>query len=365
MKRKLHICFVSPKAYQLFNPKVKSTFGGAEVQLSLLAKELSNYKDIKVDFMVADYGQKSIETYGLIKVWKSLNFKQNILYRALAFYRVFKIIDSDIYILRTLSLFSAIIAVYCKLKKKQLVYMIAHDNEVGGGFSFTNLISMTIFNFASLVIVQNDLQKDTLKRRFKIYSYLLKSSYEIENNKSQSKKGVLWVSRAIEWKRPEKFIQLAKHNPDLPFIMVCPVATNKQQYFNRIKKEAIKISNIEFYEFIPFDEIDSYFKDAKIFVNTSTQEGFPNTFIQSAKNQTPIVSLNVNPDNFLNEYNCGFYCNDDFDEMDLILNQLLNDVNLYGQMSENAYKYAKDSHDIKKNAKQFYDLIKDEFDAKK
>ena len=118
-----------------------------------------------------------------------------------------------------------------------------------------------------------------------------------------------------------------------------------------------KIENLEFIEYVPFDEIDEYFQKAKIFVNTSIKEGFPNTFIQAAKNKTPIISLNVNPDNFLNEYNCGFCSNDDFGEMNKILNKVLNDDDLYKQISENVCNYAKGNHDIEKNAGQLYRLI--------
>ena len=111
------ICFIGLKAYQLFNPKIKSTFGGAEVQLSLLAKEFAKNKNLNIHFMVADYGQKDIETYGGVKVWKSLNFKDKTLKQIKDFFRIFKKINADIYIQRTLSPYSGIIALYCKLTK--------------------------------------------------------------------------------------------------------------------------------------------------------------------------------------------------------------------------------------------------------
>ena len=72
------ICFIGPKAYQLFNPKIKSTFGGAEVQLSLLAKELTKNNELDIHFMVTDYGQKNLEQFNNIKIRKSLDFKKNI-----------------------------------------------------------------------------------------------------------------------------------------------------------------------------------------------------------------------------------------------------------------------------------------------
>jgi hypothetical protein len=35
-KSDVKVCFISPKAYPLFNPSVKKTFGGAEVDFYLL-----------------------------------------------------------------------------------------------------------------------------------------------------------------------------------------------------------------------------------------------------------------------------------------------------------------------------------------
>ena len=55
MKKALHICFISPKSYQVFDQNIKATFGGAEVQMAMLAKEFAKDQDIKVSMMVADY----------------------------------------------------------------------------------------------------------------------------------------------------------------------------------------------------------------------------------------------------------------------------------------------------------------------
>jgi len=95
------ICFIAPKAYQLFNPEVRSTFGGAEVQLYLLSTNLADNKKLDIHFMVADYGQKKVETHSNIQVWRSLNFQSNILKQVLTFFKVFNKINADIYIQRT------------------------------------------------------------------------------------------------------------------------------------------------------------------------------------------------------------------------------------------------------------------------
>ena len=81
-------------------------------------------------------------------------------------------------------------------------------------------------------------------------------------------------------------------------------------------------------------------------------------FIQAAKNQTPIISLNVNPDNFLNLYECGFYCNDNLNELIQNLKILLEDQELYNRYAHNCFEYVKRNHDIQQVVKQWIKLIK-------
>lgn len=366
---RMKICFIAPKAYPIFNGNIKSTFGGAAMQLYLLSEEFSNYPDVAVSSIVADYGQKDVEVYDKTIVYRSLNFKKNVIKQVVKFFRVFNMVKADVYVQRTLTPVSGILALYCKITNKKFVYMVAHDREVDGTYERKNgflnsYIANLVFKCADLVIVQNSVQENNLRGKGRS-SILLRSGFNIDNISKLKKNHVLWVGRSEYWKNPEMFLKLARLNPKNKFIMVCSKATNQYKYHSKIKNLALKIKNLQFIEFVPYSEIDTYFKEAKVFINTSDQEGFPNTFIQAMKNKTPIVSLNVNPDDVLNKYQCGFICENCFEVVNQYLDKLLHDQKLYKKMSESAYKCAKKNHDIKKNAKQFYNLIRDELYAKK
>jgi glycosyltransferase involved in cell wall biosynthesis len=358
LKKHQKICFIALKAYPLFNFEIKSTFGGAEVQLSLLAREFAKHKDKDIHFIVADYGQDQVEKYDNVTIWKVFNFHDNVLKQMAIFFKVFRQINADVYIQRGLAAQSSLIALYCKLKRKKFIYMVAHDNEVDKTHEayksfFGRILVYLNFRLANKIIVQNSYQKDNLS----FQSIVLSSSFDMRNDLPIKREYILWVGRSEEWKRPEIFLELAKKFLGEKFVMICPPATHDPKLSLKIKENAKHIPNLIFVEFVPFNKINNYFQKEKILVNTSIQEGFPNTFLQSAKNKTPILSLSVNPNGFLDKYECGFCCNDNFFLLTKRLKELLQNKTLYKKMGENANKYAKENHDIKINAQKFLEII--------
>jgi len=239
--------------------------------------------------------------------------------------------------------------------------MVAHDNETDGTHKLyknflVRFFTKLNFKLADKIIVQNQFQnKNLLNKHFK--TYLLKSSYPIGESLLDKSGFILWVGRSESWKRPELFLELAKIMPLEQFVMICAPSTDHPELSEDLKRVSKTIYNLKFIEFVPFQQINDYFGRAKVFINTSVQEGFPNTFIQAAKNKTPVLSLNVNPDDCITSYNWGFYCNNDFDLLVNNLQKILFDNDLYYQMRENAYRYVQENHDIKVNAEKFLEII--------
>ena len=354
----IKVCFVSPKAYPLFNGEVDGVFGGAEVDLYLLSTELAKDENYEVTCIVADYGQPDTEEIEKVKIRKSLNFKQNPLTGAVKIYKAMKKANADIYIIKTASPGVPLAAVFCKLNKKAFIYRTAHQRECDGTYLKEHFFLGRAFarslRSAKIVFAQNKDDCQKLKATLKVDSIVIPNGHRIPDISEATQSTVLWVGRSAKAKRPELFFDLAKRI-DAPFTMICQQATGDSNYRELVEK-AKQIENLTFIEQVPFSQIDSYFRDAKVLVNTSDSEGFPNTFIQAAKHATGILSLNVNPDNFLEKHNCGICAKGDMDIMGDSLMTILKE-NRYIDIGKKARKYVKDHHDIVEIVQQYKDLF--------
>ena len=348
------ICFVSLYAYHLFNPACKSQFGGAEIQLYYLATGLARDPNFNISFVVGDFGQPDIEIRDGVRIYKCFNLAGGQRYvRAIRLIKLLMGIDADIYVRRAASPITGMLALFGRFAHKKFVYMIAHDADVekkpqyGKSWLWWAIFTAGL-RCADLVVSQHQNQKEILKERYKKDSIVRRSAHLIpENIPVSDKEYILWVARCEGWKQPEVFIEIAKHFPGTKFVMICAESTNKM-YFKKIRTEALKLPDMEFVEYVPFGEIDNYFLGARVFINTSAMEGFPNTLIQAAKNKALILSLSVNPDDILDKYTMGICAKGSFEKLKHDLEMVLRDKRLWQKLTDNAYGYAKENHDIMK-----------------
>ena len=118
----IRVCFLSLRAYPIFNPSVNAIFGGAEVDLYLLATEIAKDYGFQVSFVVGDYGQESIETRENVTIIKSLDVNKNLFLGSPMIWKALKKANADIYIQEACSLSTVLFAFFCKCKNKKFVF---------------------------------------------------------------------------------------------------------------------------------------------------------------------------------------------------------------------------------------------------
>lgn len=363
-KQKIRICFCSLYAYHYFNPALRSKFGGAELQLYYFATELAKDNRFDVHFIVGNFGQPDFEIRERVKLHKGyfppkgLKYTQAI-FRTLKRWQLFKKVNADIYIHRIASFETFEIGLFCELYKKKFIYMTAHDDELivdkKPGWLQKGLMALVRWKLfqrglkmADLVVVQHEAQKEQLKKNYHKEGIVRLSAHRLQKEVPLVKReSILWVARCEPWKKPEILINLAKELPQEKFVMVCQPAEDKS-FFLKIRNLAASVPNLQFIEYVPSDQIGNYFLKAKVFLNTSDSEGFPNTFIDAAKNKTPIVSLNIDPNGIIEKHKIGLVAQGSFPTLIQHLKEISGSKMLRQEMSESCFHYVRKYHDIEK-----------------
>jgi glycosyltransferase involved in cell wall biosynthesis len=110
------------------------------------------------------------------------------------------------------------------------------------------------------------------------------------------------------------------------------------------------MENLTVFEDIPFNEMEKVFERAKLIVNTSTYEGFPNTFVQAAMHGTPILSWTVNPDGVLVRHGIGICAEGSYDRLVVSAERMCASEGLRAELGKRAAEYAREHHDVNRSA---------------
>jgi len=317
----IKICFVVPRAYYLFNNQAKDIadkIGGAQKQTYLLSLELASINNFDVNFIVADFGQNKIEKYDNVTVYKSFNFKHNILKRFNNLFKTIKQVNADFYIFRASDLGVAIFIFFVKKYfRKKVIYMIAHDSETNfknhkkiSGF-WGAFLMQKAYKIADKITAQSVQQFDLFYNNFnKKPDVIIKNIIDLENNlENYVRDKILWIGRLDKFKNPEIFLKLIDKFPNNKFVMLAPIEYNSIDYGLNLQKIIKSKSNIEYIEFVQPTEIYMLYQQAKIYVMTSEAEGFSNTMLEAIANVCPILSYKVNNDNIFDNQKIGFCAN--------------------------------------------------------
>ncbi len=87
--------------------------------------------------------------------------------------------------------------------------------------------------------------------------------------------------------------------------MIGGSSTAESAWFDQLATQASDLSNVEFLGFQTLSRVEKRLDQAKLLVNTSEHEGFPNTFPQAWSRGIPVLSF-VDPDNLIKQERLGW-----------------------------------------------------------
>jgi glycosyltransferase involved in cell wall biosynthesis len=306
VRRALRVCFVAPHAYPLLAEDRNFRFvGGAEVQQSLLAKTLAG-RGHQVSMVCLDHGQpEGVQIQG-VTVHKAFPADSGIPGvrffhpRLTGFWRAMRRADAEIYYQRAAGMLTGVIAQFCRRQGRKSVYAAAHDSDFLPGRQYIRLRrDRWLFEYGlrhvDAVLAQNAVQQALCRLHYGRNPPIARSCYVASPSASRDPEGyVLWVSTLREFKRPELLLDLAQALPEIRFRMIGGPGGDRPSdlsYYHRLEHRARQTANVEFMGFVPFPEVEAHFDQASLFVSTSEQEGFPNTFLQAWARGIPTVSF--------------------------------------------------------------------------
>lgn len=367
---KADICFVSYGLYSYLNQGSSENAGGAERQQYLIAKELVD-RGYNVSAIVGDYGQEKHETIEGIEVWRAYRsvgksgFKSSrgLIKLPLQIGKIMKtigIVDSENYYTRS-SLYYTILYLCSKIKNIQYYCGLSHDRDVeassidSNNIIFRKLYLMALRN-SEQVISQTEYQKRTLYNNYEVESIVINNGYIIPKEIKRNPTYFLWVGRAEkESKNPEIFLDLARQLRQFKFMLIIAPGQN-EVYYQELRNQAQKLANVVFEGFVAPNDIQSYYRNAIALVNTSSGEGFPNTFLEAWSVGTPVISLNVDLDGLLEQKKIGKYSGS-FEQLVNDARELAENDELNSRMGKRGREYTISNHSIEEITDEFERVI--------
>ncbi len=311
--RKSKVCFLLPSHWS-------AAMGGAEFQARELLRVMHATGKYEIyvltrlfDSTVIDESHRVIASGGPRIFWKYGQF-----FDARQILKQLAVIKPDIIYHRVGCAYTGIAAYYAKHNQCRLVWHVASTADVTPGtfrlasiirqphhFIEKKILEYGVRNINN-VVVQTEDQQSLLKVHYgKESAQLIRNFVEVPElaSKSETPVKILWIGNLKPLKQPEIFVELAEKigfpgNIELSMIGSAFADRALQEKFERSIKA---VDGLRYLGLLDQEEVNRELANTHLLVNTSVYEGFSNTFIQAWMQCVPVVSLNVNPDQLLDD----------------------------------------------------------------
>lgn len=302
--RRPHVCFLAPTTWPTFAGNDIPVVGGAELQQTIVAKALAA-RGYRVSMISIDYGQQDgtvvdgVRIYNMHKPFEGIPVLRFFHPRLTSLWRALKRVNADVYYQRTAAAYTGFLAAFCKANGKRSIYAGASDVDFipkRQDISYTRDIMLFEYGLRRVdsVIVQNPNQMKLLRENYHRDGILIPNCYTAPAGARADRQGyILWVATVRASKRPGLLLEIARKLPQHRFVVVGgnDIGAGGEAFGREFREAAAQLPNVDYKGFLPFAEADRYFSGARVVLNTSAYEGFPNTFLQAWARGVPTVAF--------------------------------------------------------------------------
>jgi glycosyltransferase involved in cell wall biosynthesis len=311
----MKICFVGLENLPVLAPEYRQyNIAGEGVQQTLLGRALARRGHL-VSMVVWDYGQSDGAEWEAIRVFKA--------YRPDAGPRVLRFVhprwtgmwaalaraDADLYYTSCAGMHVGLVALFCRRHRKRFVFRTASDTDCDGSrllvpFARDRWLYAHGLRRADAVLVQSAAQREALARNYGLAGRVAGMLVESPPPVAARDIDVLWVSNIRRVKRPDRILDLAEELPELKIHMVGGPLPGEEDLFEEVRDRAAAKGNLTFHGRVPYPDASDLYGRARILVNTSDVEGFPNSYLQAWIRGVPVVTL-IDPDRTIEREGLG------------------------------------------------------------
>ena len=351
MKTTARVCFVGLENLPVLAPEFEHhRIGGAQLQQTLLARALVA-RGFPVSMVVGDYGQEDGAVWSGVRTYKAYSAQEGIPVVRFVHPRWTKLCAAlrraaaDVYYVSCAGGQVGQVAMWVAKNGRRMIFRVASDADCDPDrvlISFWRDRKLYEYGLrrAAAILAQSVRQQELLHRNYGVDSSVASSLLDAPESLlpfPERDISLLWVSNIQQLKRPEMFIELAQRLPTCTATMVGGPLPRTQHLYQLIRAIAAHASNLTFHGPLPYRATNQVFDRARLFINTSQIEGFPNTFLQAWVRGIPVVSF-FDPDGVIQREGLG-HAVASLDEMARAADRLTRDSQAWLEVSARCRAY--------------------------
>jgi glycosyltransferase involved in cell wall biosynthesis len=302
----MKICFVGFDNLPVLAPEYKQhAIGGESVQQTLLARALAQ-RGHDVSMVVADLGQADGALWDTIRVFKA--YRPDAGVRVLRFFhprwtRLWSALeraDADLYYASCAGMHVGLLALFCRRFHKRFVFRSASESDCDPArllvrFARDRWLYAFGLRRADAVLVQSLSQAEALAQNYGLGGRV--AGMLVENTLSRAARDidVLWVGNIRQVKRPDRVLDLADRMPQRRIHLVGGPLAGEEALFRGVTRAASARPNVAFHGRVSYWDVNTLYLRARLLLNTSDVEGFPNSYLQAWIRGVPVVTR-IDPD---------------------------------------------------------------------
>ena len=345
------ICFVGLENLPVLAPEYGAKgAGGAQVQQTLLAKALVR-RGYRVSMVVADYGQPDGAQWSGITTFKAFRHDAGlpvirfISPRWTSTWAAMKRADADLYYVSCAGMLIGQVSLFARRHGRKCIFRVASDSDCDPrSVLIRHWRDKKLYAFglqrADAVLAQTEKQQQALLANYGRSSLIARSLADLHGSEltfDQRDIDVLWVSNLQPLKRPDRLIALARALPHRRFHMVGGPMNAHAEFYAAVQRQCADVPNLTFHGKVSYHDINAYFERARLLVNTSDIEGFPNTYLQAWAHGAPVVAFH-DPNGEIASQRLGIAAKNDA-ELQSGVEELLSDESLWSQTRERSLAF--------------------------